>query len=71
MLNEGRTRKVIVSAVDGTHHEVTRALAPRVSHGSHHLRLTRARTHVQCDGTDVIGGDWSLAPLVRHSAAPQ
>jgi len=54
MLNEGRTRKVVFSAVDGTLHEVTRTLAPRVSHGRHHVRLTRARARVQGDGADVM-----------------
>jgi len=53
MLNEGRTRKVVVSAVDGTLHEVTRAFAPRVPHGRNHVRLTRARACVQGDGADV------------------
>jgi len=54
MLNEGRTRKVVVSAVDGTLHEITRALAPRVPHGRNHVRLTRARARVQGDGADVM-----------------
>jgi len=54
ILNEGRTRKVVVSAVDGTLHEVTRAFAPHVPHGRNHVCLTRARARVQGDGVDIM-----------------
>jgi len=54
MLNEGRTRKTVVSAVDGTFHEVTWALGPRVPHGRHHVCLTSTRARIQGDGADAM-----------------
>jgi len=54
MLNEGKTWKVVVLAVDGTLHEVTRTLSSRVPHGRHHVRLTRERARDNGDGADVM-----------------